>query len=240
MRPRLLSRDTVREVLVVVAGILIAFSLDAWWDRSSATASLREQADLVLDELLETEAQLQSAVDIHRRLLESAELLMVRLGALSSGGELSVPDTILADLMVQYTVDIGSPSMQSFLRNGGSRLIDDQEGIRLARSWPIQLEDTMDDQVYLRENFTVPLARYLRSTYPLGRSEIVNLDYRAALFFNDPEMKADLEFDEVRLTPDMTILNLLSARVAMEKHATVTLGLVLETNRHLISIFDDV
>lgn len=238
--PGLLSRATVREILIVVTGIMIAFALDAWWDRSSTTASLRQQAELVLDELRAAESELQSAVDTHRRLMETAQSLAGLLEALPSDGGLSVPDTTLADLMVQYTVDIGSPSMESFLDAGGSRLIDDPEEVRLARSWPIQLEDTMDDQVFLRESYTVPLARYLRSRYSLGRSETTNHEYRAALFFNDPGMMANLEFEDVLITPEMELVNLLNARVAKEKHAMVTLGLVLDMNRDLIELFDDI
>ncbi len=239
-RTRIISRESVREVIVVVVGILIAFSLDAWWDRSSTNASLKQQADLVLDELLATEHQLQSAIEIHERLLAASQTIVDLLDREPQSGEVLVADTMLADLLVQNTVDIGSPSMESFLDSGGSRLIEDGDAVRLARSWPTQIDDTLDDQVYLRENFTVPFARYLRSTVDLGRAERNNMAYRSALYFGTPDELVGLEYDVVRLTPEMELLNHLNARITMEELTTVALGLVLDSTQELISVFEEI
>jgi hypothetical protein len=237
---RLFSRSTLREVLIVVVGIMIAFSLDAWWDRSSSTASLRDQAALVLDELRATESAFESSIDNHQRLLDTAQFLVEQLNSVSRGGEIIVADTTIAALMVQFTVDVGTPSLESFLESGGSGLISDPEDRAMLRSWPTSIEDKIDDQVFLRDNYTVSLADFLRQNFDLGESEVTSHTYRASLHFNAPEMREHLRFEQIQLRSETELLNLLNARVAMEKFMTLTLEEVLDINRELITIVEEI
>ncbi len=237
---RFISRSTVREIAILVIGIMIAFSLDAWWDKVSVQSGLQEHAGLVLDELRTTEERLESAVTRHKLYAENARWLAQQLESAEPNSIVSVPDTTLASLMLQSTIDIGVSSVTSFLNSGGTSLIGNPADRTLIRSWPTTVEDIMDDQLYLRDTYTVPLASFVRSKYDLGHSEQNYIIYLSAITFKTPDLLNDLEFQSVELRSDVELKNLLNARYSIENITSVTLSNRLQTTRKLIRIMEGI
>ena len=64
---------TAGEGLVIVLSILLAFSLDAWWDRWQNDAELQEMLVLLDAELAANERVLSSSIEVHRAISEAAD-----------------------------------------------------------------------------------------------------------------------------------------------------------------------
>ena len=86
------------EMVVVVVSILIAFSLDAWWDRQMEQRQEREVMAGLLSEFREVEAQIEEERRFHAAVKETTLLLM----ELSLSDDLPVQadslDRLLGDL----------------------------------------------------------------------------------------------------------------------------------------------
>jgi hypothetical protein len=71
----------VREVILIVAGILIAFGLNAWWLGRSARSTETVYLSRLETDLHTTEVELQEKIEIHREKVELLQALIALLGA---------------------------------------------------------------------------------------------------------------------------------------------------------------
>lgn len=161
-RPRHLLRESARETVVVVASILIAFSLDAWWD--SAVERRQEDELLVnlLDEFRGNEPQLALRISNHERLSSGSGALAGMLQR--AGPELvTVPDSLLITLLITPTFDPTLGTLEEAQNSGRTSLIQNAELRRLLSSWSGQARD-------VREEEQLSLQLVQREFYPsLGR-----------------------------------------------------------------------
>ncbi len=77
-------KRVIMEAVVIVASILMAFGIDAWWDRTQAGAAEREFLGQVHVELTESREILTASLEDHREFLDSAQVV-------SDYGSASVP-----------------------------------------------------------------------------------------------------------------------------------------------------
>ena len=86
-RPRIPWRRVLIEGVVIVSSILLAFAIDAWWDRQVKADDTRQALRAIEAELVENLAYFQSAEDVYRVAAQAgADLLHL------TGPEVSVAD----------------------------------------------------------------------------------------------------------------------------------------------------
>lgn len=127
-------RESIREIVVVVASILIAFALDAWWD--SAVERDQERALLagLQAEFEQNRAPLDERISNHERLAAGAHALAALLDA-ADGDSVTVPDSLLITLVVTPTFDPTLGTLEEAQSSGRTRLIRDGELRRRLRAW---------------------------------------------------------------------------------------------------------
>jgi hypothetical protein len=218
-RHRLLGRETLREVLVVVASILIAFSLDAWWSGLIERRQLREQLGIVLTELEGGQDELREAVLAHRLYGGAASAFRERLSNHGTDERVLVPDTLVGALFSHFTMDVTTSATAAFVEAGGQAIIADRLAREALGNWPARIRDAIDDQAQLRAGIQGGYHPYMISTFSLGNafeagSDMIVRGIRADLGLEVPPFRSPPATLTLRATPEL--LNHLSWRISNE------------------------
>ena len=170
------------EGAVIVFSILLAFALDAAWDRrverdaeqdilASLTADFEAVADLLPDHTL-GHSRTAAALGHFVELVRDAPV----------GSVVLVPDTAIVLGIRNASFDAPSGAVDALLSSGNLRLISDPELRRMLAAWPSRLRDATEDDQVLRElsgpelrrilaqdiNLLIPLSRGTRNNPAYG------------------------------------------------------------------------
>lgn len=238
VKARLFGRESIREVVVVVASILIAFGLDAWWDGVSERREWREQLGEVVRELELGLAQLNEARQSHLMYGGAAEALRQRLVGSGDGAVVSVPDTLVGALFSHFVMDISTTATTTFIDRGGLAVIDRPEVASALRNWPDLMADAVDDEVQLRLGVQSGYQSYMMSAAALGNalqagSDMIVRSIRAQRGEPVPEFGITPGEISLRATPEL--VNLLSWRITVEGTRRSQMQGLLEVQKSLIS-----
>jgi hypothetical protein len=237
-RRRVRGRETLREVLVVVASILIAFSLDAWWDGLVERGQLRGQLEAVIAELEAGRGELNDAVRSHRLYGGAAGALHEQLRSLDPDAPAEVPDTLVGSLFSHFTMDVSTSATISFLDAGGQSLVGDAWARRALADWPARMGDAIDDQAQLRAVVQAGYHPYMVSTFSLGSaivagSDMIGRGLREGLEVEVPPFRSPPATVTLRATPEL--LNHLSWRINDEAIRRRQMEILLSEQDSLIS-----
>lgn len=156
------------EAVVLVFSILLAFSIDAWWDnRGDRNAEL-----MLLTRLKADFSEIQTMLEMNTK-----DHVATRDACLSlldySVGE-SLPVTPDVDFMVAQvflasrTFNPGAGAVDTFLNSDGARLIDNDELADLLLAWPGLVEEVQEEEVSLQKGVSERWTPYLASKTNLG------------------------------------------------------------------------
>jgi len=139
------------EGLVVVASILIAFALDAWWDSSNDRAALRLELIGVAQELSDNRAALAERAEGHRLQISSITEVL-DLQAASAGSEsIEVSDSLLFRAAVTSpTTDPSAGALAALIASGRISLVRDVELRRFLAAFQTRVEDVREDELGAR------------------------------------------------------------------------------------------
>lgn len=230
-------RRVLAESVVIVASILLAFALDAWWDDRSREAELRGQLEVVAGEMESTHQALQRALNAHDLNAHLAEHLASVMVQLEEGTQVVVSDTLVGPLFPQVTADLTTESLEAFIAAGGLELIDDGELRRQLLGWPTRIEDLLDDEIYLRNFAAADLASYLRANFSVANAELHSTPWVLGRFGAAPRPDADL-FGTVTLRHDQRLMNLLAAREVGERGIRRGLVGMLEESARMVAALE--
>lgn len=131
-------------------------------------------------------------------------------------------DTLVGPLFPQFTMDLSSSSLESFLQAGGLDLVTDAEARIALLSWATEIEDARDDEVFLRTFPAAQLGSYLRQNFDVAKAELLGGPWLRATSTNAMEALAQ-EVGHTTLRADPVLLNLLAARESHERDMVRTL-----------------
>lgn len=155
------------EAVTIVASILIAFGLDAWWDGHSERRVLEGQLRVVIAEMERARAELAHAALSSPIYADLTDAVLDRLDATSVGGTASVPDTALAGLLSYYVMDIPTRATDRFIESGGLEIIRDPAIVAELNAWTGIMQDAVDDGAQARFEFQTLLMPVLASAADL-------------------------------------------------------------------------
>ena len=204
------------EGAVIVGSILLAFALDAWWNRQNREHELREQLEVVSREMQSTAAALERALRAHDLNAYLAEQLTSTLRQVAEGSDVAVSDTMIGPLFPQVTADVTTGSLDAFIAAGGLELIEDAEARRDLLGWATRIEDLLDDETYLRNFAAADLASHLRANYAVANAERQSTPILLSKLAGGPPVPPD-QLSMVTLRREQQLMNLLAARESGER-----------------------
>ena len=147
------------EAGVIVASILLAFGIDAWWeDRQTYHWQISQLTEL-RNEFVENQEQLSSIAENHDAIASYVQAIAEKGGLQGVGEKVTLDGNELSALITWRTSDITTGSLDTLLASG--RLSDIQNGdIRRAlAAWPTRVSDAQEDESLARdfiESIVVP------------------------------------------------------------------------------------
>lgn len=222
---------------VIVGSILLAFSLDAWWDRQNREAELGEQLEVVVREMQSASEALQRALNAHDLNAELAAHLTSTLEQVGEGSDVVVSDTLIGPLLPQVTADVTTGSLDAFIAAGGLELIEDAEIRRDLLGWPTRIEDLLDDEIYLRNFAAADLASYLRANHAVANAELQSIPLLMSRLAGGPRVTPD-RLGTVTLRREHQLMNLLAARESGERGIRSGLLQMLDQAARIVAVLD--
>jgi hypothetical protein len=133
------------EGLAIVASILLAFGIDAWWDDAQARSAEKEFLQTLHSELTTGRDYLVRQIEIHKNILARAKEL-VEFG--QSGGLDQLPrDSSATIVFYRYnSTRIDTGALDGVLGSGRLGLISDQRVRSRLGAWPAALDELREEE----------------------------------------------------------------------------------------------
>lgn len=219
------------EAFAIVAGILIAFAIDAWWQERQDDRWQREQLVALRDEFEANLSSLDWVVRMDEHIAGNIDVLLDEAGRRQIGDTFELPNSTLASLIHWRTSDISTGSLDALLASGRLGDIDD-DAIRLKLAeWPSNVHDVQEDEALTRDfvgNVVVPGL--------LGQG-ILDTAYRWRPRPGFREQPADTqEMTTITVTPEL--LELATVRVSHARLAGYSVKRLQDDIRGLVGMID--
>jgi hypothetical protein len=152
------------EGVVIVVSILLAFGIEAWWD--GVQEAERRQALLrgLASDFEAAATDLDRVAHMHRRVLDSAERLLL----LTNAGEASpslraTVDSLLTEVIFKATYDPPMGTLDALIGSGELEVLGDADLVGQLTRWPALVEDLTEDEDAGVDHYWSDLGPYLRS-----------------------------------------------------------------------------
>ena len=153
---------------MIVASILLAFAIDAWWaDReidqwqSAQLSALREEFAMNLEGL-------GTIVRDHDSSARSLESLIAQIQGSDDKTLVTVSDAVLTSLVAWRTSDISTGTLNALLSSGRLADIDNSMIRRALAAWPSEVGDAQEDENLARDFVENVVAQVLLGQGILG------------------------------------------------------------------------
>jgi hypothetical protein len=134
------------EGTAIVAGILLAFSIDAWWDDRQERASDIARLQGVLEELRSHEILLSEAIAAHQATVDLGYELFELLASGQSPAEKARTAEVM-DLMYNfYRINAPFGSLETAVSSGTIARMKNVDLASAVASWPTTIEDLLEEQ----------------------------------------------------------------------------------------------
>ncbi len=138
------------EAIVIVASILFAFAIDAWWDGHRERVRERELLADLLTEFEESRAELEVRVVLARRMASGTERLTGVVSAGAGKTAILVPDSVVLAALGAPTYEPATNALEAALGSGEIALILNREIRSELAAWRRALLDTAEDEAEVR------------------------------------------------------------------------------------------
>lgn len=257
----------VREMVVVVLSILIAFGVDAWWDGVQAS---REEKEL-LGELQRDFANSLEMLDdrwipIHRvTLIATLDLLWLVHGGQeplpldpatvltgnldfvfdlaeapfsTTPTTITVADSLVASALFDATYDPTLASLDALLQSGSLDKFQNRDLRAALAGFPAILADSGDEERRARNLATDHLRPALRAAGNITLSEIVGWSFSSAALDDPRGWSPEIRNHRVELRVTSEIANILASRARLQEDILISLADLRERMEEILALIE--
>jgi hypothetical protein len=227
-------RRVAAEGVVIVASILMAFGIDAWWAERGQRAAERNELDNIREELVGDRGRLEQNVRAQARRAESAATVIALIEGLpGETGMLQVPDSMVALLVQAPTFEARTPTLRGLLQSGSVSVIRDSSVRSALAEWERLLANVSERELDARALVDEAVVPALIERGNVGRVlRGARLNARGASW-----KEAGLE-GSTTLRVDTELSGLVSQRYATAEHASHTLSQALRALDTLVAAIE--
>jgi hypothetical protein len=167
MAVRSVVRRGLLEGLVITASILLAFTLDRWWDGSQTAAHVEEIQVALVAEFEAVASELRATRGVHAARRQAAQALAeLEHGAVTRLGGDSIW-TLWVAASLPIMTDPPRGALTSVISAGDLRLIEDQSLRSRLAGWENRLEDMLHTETNVSELLRTQLIPQLTHSTPI-------------------------------------------------------------------------
>ncbi len=139
------------EATAIVASILLAFAIDAWWSDREIDQWQTAQLRALRDEFSANLELLDIIVQTHDSTARSLESLIAQIRDTNDTIQVTVSDAALVALIAWRTSDISTGTLDSLLSSGKLAEIDNSDIRQSLAAWPSEVGDAQEDETLARD-----------------------------------------------------------------------------------------
>lgn len=173
---RLPWRRIAAEGSAIVVSILLAFAIQAWWERRNLDEAYQLQLRSTLAELQEAQATLDSWSTQRRRTESNVTHLAEQLDSLPVGSPIGVGDTVVASLVSYVVMELPTAQVDALLSFDYPALATSSLRRKLM-ALRAMIDDQHDDEVILREFILREMGPYLRENFDVAAAQRAWFDW---------------------------------------------------------------
>ncbi len=215
------------EAVVVVASILMAFGIQAWWDGRSSRDLRVATLERLLADFEGTHSYLGAIIGSNQRTLDSHELLIVALEGDTGPSRVLISDTLLLAALASPTYNPPRASVEMALATGRLTALEDEPLRRLLAEWLQDLDDTAEDELAASEVVEERIVPLLASTP--GLADV--LRHKESWTFDDVPEEVKSSSREVERSDQL--VGLLAVRMAHSRMALRGLSELIRTQERI-------
>ena len=160
-------RRLLAQSLAVILSILLAFSIDAWWDSRQEVQRERELMIGLLADFRSSRPGLEARLVLARRMAAGTAGFLDLAGAYEDPTALTVPDSLVLSVLGGPTYEPTTNTLDAAVASGEiERLTSDELRAKLA-DWRRMLSDTREDELEVRRITNEQLAPLLARSLDL-------------------------------------------------------------------------
>jgi hypothetical protein len=162
-------RAAIRDILLIVVSILIAFALDAWWDGQLERGREREHLRSLQVEFKLTRERLESSLE---RVNEAFDATTRIIGLFSPSPEPIDLESLSYLINESFNVALFAPqggAVQAVIDSGELSLLRNPELKELLAQWPVVTNTLSDATAFQAANREQVVQRMVQSGFPLSR-----------------------------------------------------------------------
>ena len=137
---------------MVVASILLAFAIDAWWTERLERKAEREELSRLYGEFEKNRDRILSFGNYQQRATSASLRVSELMGqAVASGSEkIAVPDTLLAEIVQAPTYEAETPVFNGLINSGRVEIIDERRIIDALAEWERLVRNASEQELRAR------------------------------------------------------------------------------------------
>ena len=156
------------EVVAIVASILLAFAIDAWWQDRGERMQARDLATKLHADFVESQAHLENWLAGSRRIHAGTGEFLDLLKRSAEGQQIEVPLHLVVAAIGAPTYSPTDAAVELLSSTGENRLNEELHNV-LAR-WRQQIADTSEDELLIRQIVVDHLVPELSGQVRLGNA----------------------------------------------------------------------
>ncbi len=134
------------EGAAIVASILFAFAIDAWWQNRQQVASDHTHLATVVTELRSHEVLLAEAISAHQRTISVGESVLGNFSAAANAESVSLAPQAFADLMSFYQINAPFGALETAMSAGAIARMKNTDLSSALANWPVVIDDLLEEQ----------------------------------------------------------------------------------------------
>jgi hypothetical protein len=155
--------------VVIVASILLAFGIEAWWDGRRERENEVEILQSIRTEMQDNLLSLQGQEDSHRLWRDSAlELLEVARSQAPLPSDQVMDSLVFGALITAFSWNPSQGAITSALSSGGLALVQNSELRAMLASWSGLIDDLVEDEFWVFRDVQERWMPYLQERIPLA------------------------------------------------------------------------
>lgn len=219
------------EATAIVASILLAFAIDAWWADRKIDQWQSAQLGALRDEFSTNLEGLGTIVRTHDASARNLELLIAQIRGSDNKTLVTVSGAALAPLVAWRTSDISTGTLDALLSSGRLADIDNSMIRRALAAWPSEVWDAPEDENLARDFVDNVVAQVL-----LGQG-ILESAYRSRPLPDDlgKEIKAD---SSTTFSASPELIDLATIRIIHSQMASLSISHLRTRIRQILELID--
>lgn len=219
------------EAAAIVASILLAFAIDAWWADREIDRWQSAQLRALRDEFSVNLQALNVIVQSNDSAARHLESFITRVRDANDMNQVTVSDAALVALINWRTSDISTGTLDALLSSGKLAQISNSDIRQALAAWPSVVGDAQEDENLARDYVENVLVQSL-----LGQG-ILELAYRSRPLPGAVRIDAQIETESV-LSVSPVLIEMATIRIVHSRMASASISQLREKIKYILQLID--